>query len=163
MTQEADWMTEARASISRKGPTRAPTKPTKPSSVSFGSADPEAVSSKEPDWGYGPKEIAEFWKLLKDLGDLEEWSDAERLEIEDEFQRMSPARFPAALAALRTACKDALKPWPEAPKTRATLRFCALTKRRTAEEIRRELGVIEGGKKASSERAKRPTSSKEAA
>lgn len=103
-------------------PATAPDKPT--------GADPYG-------WGYNAQTLREIDALIRELGDLEGWTDAEIEAKLAERQRMAPRRVPGALEHLKTRTAEALKPWPNRPAKRSSVALC----------------VIDGGKSSTPEAA----------
>jgi hypothetical protein len=142
-----NWRDRA-TSILGNTPTPALTKPTKPPSVSFVSSTPATISEKsariqKPEaWDYELADLKEMDRLLKELADLEGWTDAELADLLDERRRMAPANVRSMLEAVRKAHAMALAPWPEPPKERSNIVLCPLT-------TKRRLAVLQGGKSSS--------------
>lgn len=146
-----NWRDRA-TSILGNTPTPALTKPTKPPSVSFVSSTPATISEKsariqKPEaWDYELADLKEMDRLLKELADLEGWTDAELADLLDERRRMAPANVRSMLEAVRKAHAMALAPWPDSPKERSSIVLCPLT-------TKRRLAVVQGGKSSPVEQA----------
>jgi len=79
------------------------------------------------DDAYTLADLQEMDRLLRDLAQLEGWSNAELQDLLDQRQRMAPANVPAMLQTLRLARGAALAPWPDQPAKRSRIRLCFLT------------------------------------
>ena len=84
--------------------------------------DPEAF-----DWGYTAADLVEMDRLIRQLAELEGWSEEELAAKLDELGRMAPINVPDALKRHQAANAAALAPWPNPPKERAVVRLCLLT------------------------------------
>ena len=100
---------------------------------------------------YTLADLQEIDRLLRELAQMEGWSDAELADRLDQRQRMAPVNVLPVLQEIRAAHKVALAGWPEPPKERSNIRLCKLN--------HVELIVIDGGRAPGSE-SNGPTSRK---
>lgn len=111
----------------------------------------QAIGNEGTDvWDYTIDDLKELRRLIRELGQLERWTDEELADAIDQSNRMAPVNVATVLRQLREWTKAALAPWPEKPTTRAPLKLCRLV-------------VIQGGKSTPADQAKCLDAGKEAA
>ena len=71
-------------------------------------------------------DLDEIDSLLRELSQLEGWTEAELSARLEERRRMAPVNVYGALQALRVARDAALAGWPEKPAERALIVLCRL-------------------------------------
>ncbi len=83
--------------------------------------------------GYTLADLQEMGSLIRQLAEIEQWTEEEKAEALDGSHRMAPVRVPEVLQQLRQWVRAGLAGWPEKPAKRSRIVFCRLT-------------VIKGGK-----------------
>ena len=152
-----NWRDRAKGAVGKNRGGGSLTKPTQPSYVSSVSSNPAPISSKREPWDYELSDLAEIDQRLKELAQLEGWTDQELNARIWERQHMATVNVKKALHALRIAVQEALAPWPSPPAKRAQITLCELVK------LPKEFAVIEGGKPTPQDQAKRLDTEPEAA
>jgi hypothetical protein len=77
-------------------------------------------------------------RLIRELGSLEGWSDAEIEEKLAERRRMAPGRVPEALRELRAKAAASLAPWPERPAKRSRIILCVIQGGKAKNEVKHQ-------------------------